>query len=166
MRPAIVLLAILVSRPAAAERCVDWAIPGALAGLVAADAITFGAFQLAGDDPNAPTHATRDGWLIGGGLALGATLGPIASCRGRDGEVPAASFVIAGALLGGGGAFGGSLWLLRDRPALESTMLIGAMAMTAGGAAGAWLGYKLHARWFPTVDATPDFKGVAIAGRF
>jgi hypothetical protein len=172
------MLVIAISSSALADdRCVGAALPGALVGLFVADYAVVGGYKLAGADLHSP-HP----WLLTGTSFVGLTAGPIAACAlfGHERHaIPAASFVIDGAVLGGGTAF--ALVLRAVAPQIshdhrcgstdcggDGAMGLAGLAMLAGATAGGIGGYYLHGAVFGHVTpiASRDVVGVSIGTRF
>jgi hypothetical protein len=188
LRRTVILAAILVSIPTAAHaehRCAGWAVPGAVGGAFAGGLGTVGAFKLAGADLNDPTQQTRNLWIVGSVLLLGATTGPLASCALFDDEphaIPIATFVLAGAALGATGL--GAGWAALDgrhhggtpdgQATGEGAAGLEAIVIVVGALGGGVGGYFLHRAVFPervpelviAPIASRDVRGLALAGAF
>lgn len=155
----ILTLSMLLGAPSVAmaseeppRRCVGWAVPGAVAGLALGFGAVAGGYALAG-------RPIGNSALVLAGETLGMTLGPIASCAAWGSEpfvVPAASFAIAGGVLGGT-AVGVPLMLVMlernglffpdSEPPSPLDQIAFITAVSAGIIAGGYGGLKAE-RWF------------------
>jgi len=171
----------------AESACIGWAVPGALGGAMVGSLSTMGAFAIAGSDINNPVHQTRNLSILGGAIGIGATLGPVVSCRAAGatgGAVPTASFLVGGGVIGGAalgvGWFAFADWLESRRSAptsdpqrfsrSEGAAGLGAILIMAGAVAGGYAGYRLHGAVFSrsrgvalTPVATRDFRGLVVS---
>jgi hypothetical protein len=146
--------------------CVGWAAAGSVAGGLATTWGTMGILALAGEDVNDPDHQTRNMAIILPAMGVGFTFGPVATCAafGNEGNtIPAATFIIGGSLAGLGAGASAFLFL----PPSEGGAGLAATIMVLTGAAGGYLGYRLH-RWRLPVTpvVTADFAGVGVLGTF
>lgn len=134
--------------------CVGWAIGGAAVGLVVGYYAVVGGYELAGRPLLENRWRAGDVAAVLAGETVGMTLGPIAACRlSRDPRVvPAASFLIAGATLGGTALGAPYFYALSQgfRPFGDEgdnpvgSVLLGLAAVSVGGVLGAWGGWHLH----------------------
>lgn len=179
----ILILSMLLGAPSMAmaneeppKRCIGWAIPGAVVGLSLGFGAVAGGYALAGRPIG---NSAGDVALILAGESVGMTLGPMASCAAFGNEpfvVPAASFAIAGGVLGGTAVGVPLMLLMLDRnglffpdsvPPSPLDQLAFITAVTAGIVAGGYGGLKLE-RWFhgpmdATVMVLPVDKGAALS---
>src|SRR5690554_1329603 len=178
----ILVLTIFLGAPSTAmaseqplKRCIGWAIPGAVAGLALGFGAVAGGYALA-DRPIG--NGAGDVALILAGETLGMTLGPIASCAAFGSEpfvVPAASFAIAGGVLGGTAVGVPLMFVMLERnglffadsePPNPLDLLSFITAVSAGIVAGGYGGLALE-RWFhgpmdSTVMVLPIDHGAAL----
>jgi hypothetical protein len=178
------LVVVLAARTAHAEpRCVGWAVPGAVVGSVAVPIAVLGSLKLSGYDLNRSQHTDA---IIGGTMIAGTMAGPIASCAAFGDEphaVPAASFVVGSAIVGGLAAGGATFVALHPQTGscppgrscsddLGEAVALSTLALAAGAVAGGFGGYYLHVRVFgneqPLVApvAAPGMAALVVAGRF
>jgi hypothetical protein len=150
------LLLATTTASASPERphCVGWAIGGAAAGLVVGYYAVVGGYALAGRSLLEGDWGAGEVAAVLTGEFVGMTLGPIAACRlSRDPRlVPAASFLIGGAILGGAAVGVPYFYATAHgfRPFGDEGdfpvggALLGLALVTAGGVLGAWGGWALH----------------------
>lgn len=135
--------------------CVGWAIVGGISGSVLGLAAGALAASAAGDGS---LQSVGSGVSMGTGEALGATLFPIVTCKASDDPrtVPAASYLIGGAILGGGVTVVPTyLVLSATRPKSDDASLDGLVLLAAvgvGTVGGGYLGWLLHTRREPSSD--------------
>ena len=178
MRTALVVLLLLGSTAHAERRCVGPAVVGTIAGSMLAGLAVGGGAELVGYDIQ---HERRAPMLFVGGMITGAVVGPVASCAAVSDEphaVPAASFVIGGAILGGGLGFALTAErAFQFRPGGNSSdpggaAVLMAFATVGGIVGGGFGGYYLHRKIFGLSDeaiapvATRGMTGVVVAARF
>jgi hypothetical protein len=182
-RLAFAIVVTLAAQTAHAEpRCIGPAFPGAYLGAGAGGLLVIGSLELAGYDFG---HASHPDAIIAGSMIGGAIAGPIAACAMFSNErhtIPAASFVVGGAIVGGA-SFGAATYLAlrpssscgpndRHNCDIGEAVTLGVLSLAVGSVAGGFAGYYLHVRVFgneqPIVTpiASPGVAGLSLAGRF
>jgi hypothetical protein len=170
---------LLAARSAHAEpRCVGWAVPGAVVGSVAVPIAVVGSLKLSGYDLQRSQHVDA---IAGGAMIAGTVAGPVASCTAFSDEphaVPAASFVVGGAIVGGLAAGGATFIAFHPQTGpcppgrscndnFGEAVTLSTLALAAGAVAGGFGGYYLHLRAFGNdTVVTPGVASLVVAGRF